>query len=85
MKAKPGCYCPIPDGELLSINEALVLYPDFKEMIIGTIHGEIATLNMGDSAGQDPLLEGCFDNVIFSAKSRVAGQPDTMAFDFEKN
>ena len=85
MTARPNCMCPLANNELLSINAAMVAYPAFGDMIIGSIHGEIANLNMGDSAGQDPLLEGCFDNVIFSAKSRVAGQPDTMAFDFEKN
>lgn len=56
--AKSGCKYPIPSGELLSINVAMVKCDDFKDMIIGTIHGELVTLNMSDSGEQDPLLEG---------------------------
>jgi hypothetical protein len=36
----------------------MVKCDDFKDMIIGTIHGELVTLNMSDSGEQDPLLEG---------------------------
>jgi len=82
-----GCDCPFVSGKSegevdgISINEALSSSDGeaFAGMILGTGYGEIASLSMGaEVGGDDSLLHGCFDNIIFSTES------GSQVFDFER-